>query len=260
MKYLFLLLVIGFSFQGVSQEITVDLLSKTPLEKVKFIGVDKYGSLYTVQKNQLIKKAKDQTYNFSAIGLGTLTSVDILNPLKLVLYYENVNIVILLDDRLNEMNRIDFNTINDFKTTGFVTKAEKDNLWIFNVDNRELEVFDYKQKRVLYNTQPVEGKILSQKSNFNFCWILTDKKLSQYNAYGSLTYEIPVENISDISYYNKYILAKSQNKLMLLHEKEHLFYPINISEIDIAEFYSADENLYIYDGNFLYKFALKLTN
>lgn len=251
------LFLIGFSNQA--QNISAKLESKTPLENVEFIGVDKYGDTYTEHKN-IFYKTGEKSYQFSDIQLGKLTSVDILNPLKIVLFYKDMNTVVLLDDKLNEINRINFNTLSNFRTVGFATKANQNNLWIFNVDLQELELFDYRQNKVVSHTQPLNGEVLQQKSNFNFCWLLTKTKLKRYNSYGSFIDGFPADSITKINNYNQRLVALHNKKLSILLKGAKSFQPIYIPEIVIKEFYLMDENLYLYDGKFIYNYRLNLPN
>ena len=91
----------------------------------------------------LYKEGGDGSFSFNDFQLGRLSSVDILNPLKVVLFYEDTNTVLLLDNRLNVIERIAFNNLMDFINVGNATNAGNSNLWIFNVDSQQLELFNY---------------------------------------------------------------------------------------------------------------------
>lgn len=243
-----------------AQNIVAKLETKTPLKAAKFVGIDKYGSIYTIRKNTLYKKTDKKIFSFSSLQLGALTSVDILNPLKIVLFYKGMNTVVLVDDKLSEITRIDFNTYPYFRTLGFVTASNRDNLWIFNVDSQELELFDYKTKKTIAHTQPVGGEALQQDSNFNYCWLLTDTKLKRYNAYGSFMEEYPAGNILKIKFDNKYVLTFDNHQFALLDPGNHQLYSIFIPQIAVKDFYLMGKNLYIYDGKILYHYQLNLPN
>lgn len=260
MKWCLIFFLLLYSASGFSQEIQTELISQTPFSQDRFVGVDKYESLYSIDKNVLYKKTDKKTYQFSALQLGELSSVDILNPLKIVLFYKDLNTAILLDDKLNEIERVHFNQLSDFKTPSFVTKATRNNLWVFNINTQQLEVFDYKQNRVIAHSQPIQQPVLNQQSNFNYCWLLTSSKLMQYNIYGSFIEEYVVENIIDISFYNNYLLILDSEGLQILDYKKKEFRPLSLPEIKIKNIYTANENIYIYDGEILYHYTFNIPN
>ncbi len=256
-------LFIGFlflCFSGFSQEITAQLITQKKVEKVQFIGVDKYGSLYTIQQNKLYKKAAQKTYQFSDIQLGNISSVSILNPLKIVVFYKAVNTVVLLDDKLTEINRINFNTLPHYINVGAATPASANNLWLFNIDTQELVLYNYKQKQMLHHTAPIGGKVRQQQSNFNYCWVLTPDQLKQYNVYGSFIQQLPADSITKIAYYNHYLVVQTGRQLKLFNSSQTRFLPIDLPSIHPKDFYLTHENLYIYDGEILYHFKLNLPN
>src|SRR5699024_1189476 len=168
--------------------------------------------------------------------------------------------VVLLDDRLNEITRVRFNELSSFKTPEFVTKANKNNLWVFNTDTQELEIFDYKKKKVIAHTQPTHQQILDQKSNFNYCWLLTPSKLKRYNIYGNFVEDFTIENITKIGFYNAYVLTLDEQGLRVLDYKNKEFKDLDLAEIKVKDFYTANENIYIFDGNFLYHYKFTIPN
>lgn len=260
MKRSLILLLFFLAVKGFSQEIKMKLVSQIPFFHERFLGVDKYKSQYSVDKNVLYKKTPEKTYQFSALQLGDLTSVDILNPLKIVLFYRDLNTAILLDDKLNEIERIPFNDMSEFKTPAFLTKATRSNLWVFNINTQALEIFDYKQKKVIAQSQSIQQPILDQQSNFNYCWLLTSSKLMRYNIYGSFVEEFLVEDIIDMSFYNNYLLLlNSEGKLQILDYKEKEFQTLSLPEIKIKNIYTADKNIYIYDGEMLYHYSFNFS-
>lgn len=52
-----------------------------------------------------IKKNNTQLWQYKNLSLGKITKIDLQNPLKIVLFYEGFNSVILLDNQLNEIQK-----------------------------------------------------------------------------------------------------------------------------------------------------------
>lgn len=243
-----------------SQEVKLVAIEQIPLQQDQFVGVDKYDDLYSIDKNVLYKKTAKKTYQFSALSLGEITSVDILNPLKIILFYRDMNTVILLDDKLSEIERISFNNLPEIRSPKFITKANKNSLWLYNSDTQELEIFDYKTQKVSAHTQPVSAEIIDQQSNFNYCWLLSSGLIKRYNAYGSFVDEFSIPDASAIRFYNHYVLLRQENNMSLLDYKRGELYPLSIPEIELKDFYTANQNLYLYDGKTVYHYTLTFPN
>ena len=112
-----------------------------------FVGLDSYQNTYFVKDKVLHKQGKDGNYIFNDFQLGDIASVDIINPLKIVVFYEDTNTVLFLDNKLNEIERLNFNEIAEFINLGCATNAGGNKLWIFNVDSQQLELYNYRDQR-----------------------------------------------------------------------------------------------------------------
>lgn len=259
MKFKIALFFVFVSLSAVSQEWETQLISTIPIGHKQFVGVDKYGSIYSVDKNRLYKKTDKKEYSFSSLRLGRISSVDMLNPLKITVFYEDLNTVVLLDDKLNEIRRINFNEHTDFKNVSFASKAYKNTLWLLDTDAQEVEVFDYKTKKNVARSHPIREEVKQMQTNYNYAWVLSSSKLRRYNIYGSKLDEFPAEDIQKISYYNKNVLVLKEEELAFLNPEKQTFYNIKTPAVNIQDFYTADGNLYIYDGEILYHYSLNFS-
>ncbi len=260
MKLKFFLLAFFIQLALFSQEVSTKLVEKTPFPLERFVGVDKFNNFYGIKKNTFYKIEGSKTYQFADIQLGELTSVDLLNPLKITLFYRDMNTVVIVDNRLNEINRINFTTITNFRNIDHATTGKDNSLWIFNIDLQRLELFDYNTKKVLFHTQPINHEIIQQESNFNFCWLLQEKKLEFYNSYGSFMSAFPTTKNFQFTQDNNLIVGRDQENWMVLKRDAKAFTPLEISQNAVKDFYLNNENLYLYTDNFIYRYQLNLSN
>ena len=165
------------------------------------------------------------TFVFQDFQLGPIASVDIINPLNVVVFYAEMNTVVFLDNRLNEKERINFNDLPSFLNITAATNAGNNKLWIFNADTQQLELYQYRTQQRTQASQPFPGKLISQVSNFNSCFLLTETTLRHINLYGSLLFENTLEGFSKIAANNDDLLGLKENKLFFL--KENTVYPIS---------------------------------
>lgn len=264
MKIRILFVLMVFCFQTGNSQKAVQVDSRE-LKADRFIGMDTYQNLYFVKNNILHKQGLAGNFSFTEFQLGTIYSVDIINPLKIVVFYQNTNTAIFLDNKLNEIQRINFSFLARFLTAGSVSAAGSNSLWVFNSDSRQLERYNEKSNSYSVVSQPFPGEFISQASNINYCFILTDKKLRAFNIYGSLVNEADAPGFEKIVQDRENVLALRDQALFYFPDfarrksRETINFEIaGISGIAIRDLQLIDEILYIYDGKNLMTFKLTL--
>ncbi len=240
------------------------MVSTTPISVDSFVGFDAYKNLYSLTNKVLHKDGPDGNFVFNDLQLGKITSVDIVNPLRIVLFYHDTNSVVFLDNKLSEIERLNFNNLQEFINVSAATNASNNRLWIFNTDNQQLELFNYRTNQKQEVSQPFPGRLISQTSNFNYCFTLTDKKLRAFNIYGSLLKQIDVEGFEKIVQNEENVIALKENKLYLIKDftgSENMVSvePLQLSlpEITIKDLQLTQDFLYLYDGKNLLKFSIQ---
>ena len=250
--------IFSFSIAGFSQNIAAKAVSKTKLETDTFVGIDEYKNLYHIKDNVFYKKESGKIYQFNDFQLGDLTHADILNPLKIVLFYVDTNTAVVLDNTLSEIKRINFNQIMEFRNIQFATTGIDRSIWIYNLDLQQLELYDYNRDEIIANTQPISETIELQKSNFNFCWLLTSSGIQKYNIYGSLMNDYPLKDIITFTEKNGNLVTADSETLKYLKKAATEFQDITLPKIDVKQLFLDIENLYIYDGEMLHHYQLQL--
>lgn len=244
---------------------SLNLENKTPLDADRFIGVDNYKNTYFIKDRVLNKRGTEGNFKFNDLQLGRITSVDIINPLKVVVFFQDTNTVVLLDNKLSEIQRISFNNLPQFLNVSTATNAGSNSLWVFNVDTQQLELYNYGSKMQTVVSQPFPGKLVSQASNFNYCFTLTEKKLRAFNIYGSILNEAPSEEYEKIVQQNENLIALKENTLYYIPDfakrngdKPRETVKLDVAEMNIKDLQLTNDLLYIYDGKYLHIFSLTI--
>ena len=241
------------------QEVSISIKDSTQLKAKSIFGVDNFGTLYySTENNTFHKKAKDTTIVYSNFQLGEITSANTFNPLKINLFYRDFNTVIILDNRLAEIYKIDFNTIQPYKNVSFISTGFDNTLWIFNQDLQQLELYDYKTKKVRLKTVPVQSNILDLKSDYNNCYMLTENYLYIYNYFGSLIGKHKNEGFEKMAFSKSNIILKKANEFFILQKNQTKIQPIEYTNLLINQFLVTNETLYIYDQEILRHYQLKI--
>ncbi len=257
MKHL-LLIALFVSISIFSQEsIETRFIDKTHLNIEKLIDVDDFNTIYYVNNNVFYKKNNDKTTSYNNLQLGNIASANAFNSLKINLFYKDFNTAIILDNRLAEIFKIDFNNRQPYRSVSHISTGNDNTLWIFNQDSRQLEVFDYKNNNTRFITLPISSDVLDIKSNYNYCWLLTHDHLLIYNYFGTLISKIKNEGFTNMVESDGNIILKKGNSLFYLKKESSEITPIKIPNLLINQFLVTNETLYIYNNETLQKFQLK---
>jgi len=255
-RYLFLLCSTVLVAQT---SIEVTTMDSTAIKADQIIAIDNFETTYYTINNILYKKPKDKaSINYSNVQLGSPTSVNAFNPLKINLFYQDFNTVIILDNRLAEIFKIDFSTTQPYKNVSHISTGYDNTLWIFNQDLQQLQLYDYKADKIRATTVPVQSNVLDLKSDYNSCWMLTEKHLYQYTYFGSLISKHENKGYTSIAIHNENIILKADNKLFFKSKKGKTIVPLKTPKLLINQFLLTNETLYIYDSKKLHSYQLKI--
>lgn len=236
-------------------------VKKIGLKAETIVSVDETNNseiIKYIHNNTLFKKHNDSIlYNYSNIQFGKITSVSAFSPLKTKLFYKNFNTIVVLDNRLTETDKIDFNTIKPYRNISHISAGFGNKIWIFNQDLQQLELYNYKTRAVSAKTAPVKSPVINLVSSYNNCWLLTEKYLYKYDAYGSLIYKIENKNYTAMALsYDNLVLRSSDENLHYVSKNSQITVPIELPKLLINQFLLTSGSLYLYDTKFLHKYQL----
>lgn len=256
--YLFLFSSLTFNAQ---ESIQTQINEEYELEAHTFISTNNFESTFYILENVLFKhsiETKGLDIGYSNFQLGSITSVNTFNPLKINVFYNDFNTAIILDNRLSEIFKIDFNTLSDYKNVSHITTGPDNTLWIFNENSQQLELFDYKTNTTRATTLPIKDTVLDVKSNYNNCWVLTETQLYIYDYFGNLLKKIDNNGYQSLDIDNENVILKKDNSLFYLNKNSESILPIALPNLFINQFFVTNQTLYIYSGKTLFEYQLKI--
>ncbi|WP_370479323.1 hypothetical protein [Tamlana flava] len=258
MKHVFYLLLL-ISTPIFSQEtIETESIKKTKLDIDILVSADNFGNIYFTKSNVLYKKGEQQTTTYNNLQLGSMFSANTFNPLKINLFYKDFNTVVVLDNRLAEIFKIDFNTLSPYKNITHISTGFDNTIWLFNQDTQKLELFDYKKLKTRAQTAPVQSDVLDLKSDYNWCYLLTKNFLYVYNYFGSLVKKMKNDGFTSFCLSNENIMLKKGDVLFYLSKNNGNPIRISTPNFLIKQFSLTNETLYIYDSESLHELQLKI--
>nr|WP_294781413.1 hypothetical protein [uncultured Flavobacterium sp.] len=154
----------------------------------EFLGYDAFGFSYQIKNNVFSKTKGNEIFEYKNVSLGKITKVDLQNPLKMVLFYEDFNSVVLLDNQLNKMTEINFSQSPTPIVVDAIGMSTQNQLWIYNTLNQQIGLFDYLKNEYKTVSIPLTEPIKYYQTDFNtFTWIDKNNNWFSCDIFGKIT-------------------------------------------------------------------------
>ena len=248
----FLCLLLFTSFFGFSQStINAIFLDSLAINATEFIGFDAYKDHYFINNNVFHKQTNQQNLVYKNVALGKITKIDVLNPLQLVLLYKDFNAVVLLDNQLNETNRILGNTIDTPISFEFTGLASSNQFWFFDVFSQKIGLYQFKNNNLKFISTPLVAIPKTHQNNYNhYLWVDSNNDFFTINLFGKISKlgKIPDSDIIKIIDSER-LLLKTGQSLYYYNLTDNSSKKIELSENSFANFFFKDGILSIFTQN-----------
>ena len=231
--------------------------TQTPLSASQFIGYDSYDNFYTITDQVLSKENATQGYKFTDFQLGNITSVDIINPFNVVVFYAQTNTVILLDNKLSLIEQINFNLLEDIANISSVSNAGGNKLWLFNADSQQLELYNYRNNTKNSISLPIAEIPTDQASDFNYNYLLTPSGVKVYTVFGGLVKSVAFQGGEKVITHKGRVLVVKDNMIYEIIENSFKLLSIKTTQISIQDLQVFEDFLYIYDRENIHSFVVQ---
>lgn len=107
----------------------------------KVSRIDNLGNLFLVTPENEVMKFNQQgkfLWNYTNNKFGDITQLDVTDPLRVILYYQAHQQIVVLNNNLSEISRFSFADNPDQQIT-VVSSANNNGFWIYDQINRELK-------------------------------------------------------------------------------------------------------------------------
>jgi len=248
-KLILLLFIVSFSIANAQEsKLFAVKINSVPIDCDRFVGYDAFGFLYFIKDNTFHKVKDEKSIEYKNLSLGKISRADIQNPLKIVLFYENFNTLVTLDNQLNETQKVNFADNRDPIVAAAAGLASQNRFWIYNSLTQQIGLFDYLNNTFTTITPPFSENIKYYETDFNyFQWI--DDKLNRYacDTFGKITAygKTPAfENIQLAS--TDKLLFSNEGQLHLYDYKKDKKYTIENIDKSYQSFFCKDQILSIF--------------
>ena len=223
MRSFLIILLFALGFSSKAQVDSVFRFESEFGNEILDFTVDNLGNLYIVGKNLQLKKVApngDSIAVFNAMKrYGQLYSIDVTNPLKILLYYKDFGTVLSLDRFLSIRNTLDLRKQNLFQVKA-VGLAYDNNIWVFDEVEGRLKRISEDGKvieqstefRLLFDSLP-SPEFISDQDGLVY---LYDKQKGAYifDYYGALKNRIALTGWTDFTVAAKSMYGRKDFNLM----------------------------------------------
>ena len=243
-----MLFVFAFLTLTVSaQQLAVVKINSEVLIADTFVGYDNFGHEYFIKDNVFCKKTGNVVLEYKNLSLGKITRADIRNPLQIMLFYENFNTAVLLDNQLNETHKIKFSEYTIPIVASAAGMASANRLWVFNSLSQKIGLFDYVKNDYREITVPFTGKIAYYESDFNYFHWIGDGKRFATDVYGKITEYGPTIGFDQFQLIDdNWILYSKEGKIYAHTVKNDKTFTLGIAEKTFKSFHYQPQNLVIF--------------
>jgi len=234
-----------------SPKIAVKAIDSVAFKADVFLGYDKFGWKYSIANNTFNKEKDNLILQYKNLALGKIAKVDLQNPLKIMLFYENFNTIVLLDNQLNETQKINFSEHPIPIVVAAAGMAAQNRLWIFNSLSQQIGLFDYAKNEYKPITVPFAGKLKYYDSDFNcFQWIDDKQLFFASDVYGKVAGLGNLPAFERVRFVNSdWILYSKDQLLFAFDRKNNQSTAIPIMEKSFKSFTVSDQILSIFTDN-----------
>ncbi len=247
-KYLFIVFIFGFTLND-----SKFILEKTIPASSKNFSTDNLENIYFLNGTTLEKYDSQGNIlkTYSNKNLGKISSADVSNPLKILLFYESFQQIVILDNMLSaSLEPVSLESLG-YNQTSLVCSSHNNGMWIYNKQNFELVRFDQNFQETI-KTENITRQTLSEV-NPNFLLeqynkvFLNDstKGIFVFDIYGTYNKTIPFKGLTHFQISNDELIYFKDGKLKSYNLKTISEGEINLPTTDILDARSEKEKLYL---------------
>jgi len=223
MKLLFsILFFLALSAKGFAQGDSLFHFERSYPGALVDFTVDNLGNVYLLSSGGQLKKILpngDSAAVFNNVRkYGRVFSIDVTNPMKLLLYYKDFGTVIILDRFLNNRTTIDLRKSN-FLQVKAIGQSYDNNIWIFDeLENKLKKIGDDGRLidqsadfRMIFDSTPSPDFIIDQDK---FVYLYDPAKgVYIFDYYGGFKNRIPFTGWTDFTVINNQLFGRDGNTL-----------------------------------------------
>jgi hypothetical protein len=137
-----------------------ELKPKVILDKLKAdcIAVDAQGNIYSVEDSKLSKYSPEGALlaTFNRFSLGAISTVDVSNSMKIMLFYKEAGTILFLDDKLSPITEELSLFAKNLYAITLASYSTTNHIWLYDYFSKELLTLDFRLNIIQKNRFDLE--------------------------------------------------------------------------------------------------------
>ncbi|MBI9066999.1 MAG: hypothetical protein JEZ09_06885 [Salinivirgaceae bacterium] len=228
LTYFILILIVGAQ----------DFQAQTINKRANFIECDALGNIYTIETSEISKFNSNGIFQsrYSNNIYGTIKSIDVQNPFKILLFFDDLSTIIFLDQNLTEISE----SFDIYEKTNLeaslVCQGKDKGIWLYSPVSKTLYKLN-QQLAIIYQSQNLNGffngnepfQLIEKNQNL---FLVSNKRILVFDFFGTYLHSIFLSDInkisvttSSLSFYKNgfemkyHLIAKKLDSLPIANEK-----------------------------------------
>lgn len=250
-----ILIIILFLFCQIQVEQYKYQFIETKQIEGDYFNLDQFGNLYFINNNTVTKYSNDFVNNkiYTNNFLGRISHIDVNDPLRILIFYQDFNQVVFLDKTLNPLRSpINLDDIG-FTNVKLVCSSNLGGFWIFDDQmkqliyiNKDLQIEQQTANIQLITGKPISPLFLTERDQQVFLNTF-QTGIFIFNQYGNFIKNIPIKPQKEISLSDSYLYYYQQDSILFYNLKSFEITKQNIPEqFNIINIKLFKDKLYIF--------------
>lgn len=206
-------------------------------KKIEFFELDIYQNIYAVDQNSTLFKLNkngELIHTFGNANYGTLTSVQVLSPMKLFLFYKESGILLFLNEQLAPITEPIYLFEKNYQHISLAGASISNQIFLYDLLDSKVIILDYFMKEISQNQLRLEDfnpiKIISTSDNG---FVLHDPNYGVlfFDNFGTSEKLIPFNIYSEIQIINNQLLFIENDKWVEYDLKKMDLHKIELSKL-----------------------------
>ena len=265
MKILLLLCLIFPVFSFAQDSIVWNLDWKINAENAVW-NVDSFGNLILSDGSKLQKFDSLGNPNFSqsSRNLGNISSIDPSNPMKVLIFSEDQQLISYVDNTLSKLQElIELNDHNLSYVTLVATSGQPDKFWVYDQDNSKIALIarNVLQQQRIENIRGLLGceqvRQILEKDN-NLYLVDEEQGILKFDLYGTFISKWEMKGVNFVHIENEFAYFILDNKLQVMELETDKIKAYDLPLDGVLRIKKESNSMYVETSSQILKYSIQI--